>query len=236
MKAFKFLSVFAFVVSLLSLGGNAFLYLQYNTESALRAEAESRLVQAEERTSSLEEQAGKATEFEQEVGNLREQIKGYVSQRDMAKKEIDRVSQDAGELRKRVKQLEDQKNLLSEQLNMGEETDKAVVQEAAKLPPPSVSKPVAVTPSAPKKEKTPGENEDNRPSQVLSVNRQFNFVVVNVGIRDRVKIGDTLRVEQNGKLIGRIKVEKLYENFSACTVTEEVKPARIKEGDLVRLT
>ena len=235
MKAVKFLSIFAFIVSVLSLGGNAFLYLQYNTESALRAEAESRLVQAEERTSSLEEQAGKTAEFEQEVGNLREQIKGYVSQRDTAKKEIDRVSQEAGELRKRVKQLEDQKNLLSEQLNLGEETDKAVVQEAVKLPPPSVSKPAAVTPSAPKKEKAPGENEDNRPSQVLSVNRQFNFAVVNVGIRDRVKIGDTLRVEQNGKLIGRLKVEKLYENFSACAITEEVKPARIKEGDLVRL-
>lgn len=227
MKSFKFLSIFAFIVSILSLAGNAFLYFQYSAERALRDQAEARLVQAEEHKASL-------MQFEQEVGTLREQIKGYVSQRDEAKKEVDRVAQEAGELRKRIKQLEDQKTLLSEQLNLGEETDKAVVQEAAKLAPASAASAPASQPEK-KKEKAPGENGDHRPSQVLSVNRQFNFVVVNVGIRDRVKIGDTLRVEQNGKLIGRLQVEKLYENFSACAITEEIKPAQIKEGDLVRL-
>ena len=77
--------------------------------------------------------------------------------------------------------------------------------------------------------------EDKRPQQVLSVNRQFNFVVVNLGLRDHVKIGDALRVEQKGKLIGRIQVEKLYENFSACAILEEAKPSQIHEGDLVRV-
>ena len=91
--------------------------------------------------------------------------------------------------------------------------------QAAALPPAPSVKPV----------------EDARPQQVLTVNRQFNFVVVNMGLRDKVKIGDVLRVEQKGKLIGRIQVEKLYENFSACAIMEEVKPAQIHEGDLVRL-
>lgn len=77
---------------------------------------------------------------------------------------------------------------------------------------------------------------DQRPLQVLSVNRQFKFVVVNVGLRGNVKVGDTLRVEQGGKLIGRVQVEKLYENFSACNIVEEVKSAQIREGDLVRVS
>lgn len=87
------------------------------------------------------------------------------------------------------------------------------------------------------KPKTPAfeEPQDQRPLQVLSVNRQFKFVVVNVGIRGKLKIGDVLRVEQNGKLIGRVQVEKLYENFSACNIVEEIKPAQIREGDLVRV-
>ena len=76
---------------------------------------------------------------------------------------------------------------------------------------------------------------DQRPLQVLSVNRQFKFVVVNVGLRGNLKVGDTLRVEQGGKLIGRIQVEKLYENFSACNIIEENKSAQIREGDLVRI-
>lgn len=76
---------------------------------------------------------------------------------------------------------------------------------------------------------------DQRPLQILSVNRQFKFVVINGGIRGNLKVGDTLRVEQNGKLAGRIQVEKLYENFSACNIVEENQPAQIREGDLVRV-
>ena len=92
-------------------------------------------------------------------------------------------------------------------------------QEKSKAVPATASKPA----------------EDTRPQQVLSVNRQFNFVVVNVGLRDRVKIGDVLRVEESGKQVGRVQVEKLYENFSACAIVEEMKPAQIREGDLVRV-
>ncbi len=77
--------------------------------------------------------------------------------------------------------------------------------------------------------------EDTRPQQVLSVNRQFNFVVVNVGLRDKIKIGDVLRVEDKGKLIGKIQVEKLYDNFSACAIMEEIKPAQIHEGDPIHI-
>lgn len=81
----------------------------------------------------------------------------------------------------------------------------------------------------------PQQAEVQRPTQVLSVNRQFNFVVVNMGFRHRLKVGDILHVEEKGKLVGRIQVEKLYENFSACKIIEETQPTQIKEGDFVRL-
>ncbi len=126
------------------------------------------------------------------------------------------------------------------------ETSKAIPKETPKEPPKAVAK----TKTPPSKELPPKEKTeapfaplpapsapvvDQRPLQVLSVNRQFKFVVINGGIRGSIKVGDTLRVEQNGKLIGRIQVEKLYENFSACNIVEELKPAQIREGDLVRL-
>ena len=115
-------------------------------------------------------------------------------------------------------------------------TEKPVGKPAAKIPEKETKKefqkPIPMPTSAPAPTKGV---EDNRPQQVLSVNRQFNFVVVNLGLRDHVKIGDTLRVEQKGKLIGRIQVEKLYENFSACAILEEAKPSQIHEGDLVRV-
>jgi len=127
-----------------------------------------------------------------------------------------------------------------------ETSSKTIPKETSKEPPKAVVKTKA-TPSKelPLKEKTeapfaplPAPSApavDQRPLQVLSVNRQFKFVVINGGMRGSIKVGDTLRVEQNGKLIGRIQVEKLYENFSACNIVEEIKPAQIREGDLVRL-
>ena len=103
------------------------------------------------------------------------------------------------------------------------EAPKAKVEQVKPLPEPIPTSPV-IKPAT-----------DNRPQQVLSVNRQFNFVVVNVGLRDKVKIGDVLRVEENGKLIGKIQVEKLYDNFSACAIMEETRPAQIHEGDMIRI-
>jgi len=120
-------------------------------------------------------------------------------------------------------------------------TDKSAKEEKKKAETKAETK--KETPSkekTPEKEKTAKKEEppprvDPRPLQVLSVNRQFKFVVVNLGLRENIKVGDTLRVEQGGKLIGRLQVEKLYENFSACNIIEEIKPAQIREGDLVRI-
>ena len=154
-------------------------------------------------------------------------------------------------LKKRIQELELEKSQLTGQVNLGTVAEEALVEEANKLiPSPSpTAPPRPVGGTAPvkaeedakkKKEQAvsgPGPNAavDQRPNQVLSVNRKFNFVVVNMGLRNQIKIGDVLRVEQNGQLIGRVQVEKLYENFSACGITEEIKPAQIQEGDLVRI-
>lgn len=248
MKGLKFTVGLAFVLSLISLVGNWFLFERFQAEQTQTERLESQLVQLESRNDSLETEVAQIDQYKQEMERFRVQIKDYVNQRDALKKEVDEARHQIGRLSKRVKELESEKEGLAQQVNLGEVTDKAIIREAAKLPSPPPSPPPPVIPPpqpTPKpttepskqKEKTPPSEAvtDQRPHQVLSVNRQFNFVVVNVGLRDRLKIGDTLRVEQNGKLIGRLQVEKLYENFSACLILEEVQPAKIQEGDLVRL-
>lgn len=102
------------------------------------------------------------------------------------------------------------------------------------IPEPAVSTPPPPAPAA-VASPLPTITTDQRPLQVLSVNRQFKFVVINAGMRSKLKLGDTLRVEQDGKRVGKIQIEKLYENFSACAIVEEIAPAQIREGDLVRI-
>ena len=70
--------------------------------------------------------------------------------------------------------------------------------------------------------------------QVMTINRNFNFVVLNIGARDNVKMGERMTVEQKGNSIATVEVEKLYDNFSAATIVEERSDSKIQEGDAVR--
>jgi len=244
MKLFKFLVFAAFAISLVSLAGNRILYQKLKTERAAREQIESRQVQLQERNAILEKRDGRSGQYERELSRLRVQIKNYVNQRDSVKKELDSAYQKIVDLEKNMKGLRSEKDELTTQLDIGEATDQAIVREATRVPVLSAPEPPPVSPAPPqekgaeeKKEKSPPPTrvtEDPRPLQILSVNPQFQFVVVNVGLRGGVKVGDALRVERDGKLMGRIQVEKLYENFSACRIVEEVKPHKIREGDLVR--
>ena len=101
---------------------------------------------------------------------------------------------------------------------------------------PSALKPVVVSNSLSPavKAAAPAAVSAPKTPQVLTVNRKFNFVVVSLGISDGLKIGDNLAVERDNKPVGAVQVEKLYANFSAATIVQEIKDVQIKEGDSVR--
>ncbi|MBI3615513.1 MAG: hypothetical protein HY211_03235 [Candidatus Omnitrophica bacterium] len=82
----------------------------------------------------------------------------------------------------------------------------------------------------------PSQSSSPLEGKVLVVNRDFNFVVVNLGSKEGLKIGDQLSLWRGGKAIGKAQVEKLYETMSAATLLTEEKKGQVKEGDLVRLT
>jgi predicted RNase H-like nuclease (RuvC/YqgF family) len=70
--------------------------------------------------------------------------------------------------------------------------------------------------------------------QVMRVNRSFNYVVVNIGLRDQIKMGDTLTIERLGRRVGSVQIEKLYDDFAAAAILEESADSSIQEGDIVR--
>ncbi len=72
--------------------------------------------------------------------------------------------------------------------------------------------------------------------RVLTVNRQFKFVVINTGIEDGAKIGDRYNVQREGKPAGSLQIEKLYDNFAAATIIEENPNAPIEVGDSITKT
>lgn len=74
------------------------------------------------------------------------------------------------------------------------------------------------------------------PVRVMTVNRKFNFVVVNAGIKDNLRMGDRLEVKRGDQSIARVEIEKLYDDFSAATIVNEKKDFEIQEGDTIVLS
>ena len=124
-------------------------------------------------------------------------------------------------LEKRVKEM------LSAQTN---EADRIVV-----TPTPSAEVPVRPSqqPQKPAAVSTvPGKSLEGK---VLVVNREFNFVVVNLGSKSGIKEGTRVSVLRGDKSLGTAQVEKLYENMAAATIMTEEKKGQIKEGDTVKV-
>jgi hypothetical protein len=70
--------------------------------------------------------------------------------------------------------------------------------------------------------------------RVLTVNRKFNFVVVNLGLKDGIKMGEQLKVFRAGVECATLQTEKLYDKFSAASIVKEDSSDPVREGDEVR--
>jgi hypothetical protein len=70
--------------------------------------------------------------------------------------------------------------------------------------------------------------------QVLVVNKEFDFVVVNLGENDGLKVGSKLQVYKDDQTLGTVEVEKIYGNMSAATLLPDADKDKIKEGCSVR--
>ncbi len=81
---------------------------------------------------------------------------------------------------------------------------------------------------------SPADIAEASGAKVLTVNRKFNFVVINQGLQDGLKMGDKLKVLKQGQDSATIQVEKLYDKFSAATLIEEDPKNQVVEGDEIR--
>ncbi|MFA5099433.1 MAG: hypothetical protein WC547_00930 [Candidatus Omnitrophota bacterium] len=69
-------------------------------------------------------------------------------------------------------------------------------------------------------------------SRIISVDKENNFVVVNAGQSDNLKIGDTFLVFRDGQNIGSIEVIQTRDRISACDIKNETTSLRV--GDMIR--
>ena len=236
----KIAIIFSFLLSMAALAGAVFLYTQIETQRGERESVEASQVDLQEKYASLE---NLAEGYRDEISRMRDQLKSYLQERDQFKQAIednrsviDGLEADLTSVKEKNQTVEDQVARLQDEVapvafvTPAPESDDFTAEELAGAETVidegggriQIKDAAPAAPSA----------ASNSP-KVLTVNRKFNFVVLSLGLRDGLKMGEGLDIVREGKVIGKVQVEKLYEAFAAAAVIQEPKKAPITEGDLV---
>jgi len=96
-------------------------------------------------------------------------------------------------------------------------------KDAIQLPP------IVVRPQQPEASDAPDIGDG---AKIISIDKENNFVVVNAGQADNLKIGDEFQVYRDGKNVGFVEVIQTRDRISACDIKNEKTPLRV--GDVVR--
>jgi len=153
-----------------------------------------------------------------------------------AKQDVKQVQNDLTQLRQAKEALE---RRVKEMMTGGTAPETIVVtpqggaMAAAGAPVATMAKPVPPVQQVPPL-KGAGTGTPASSGSVLVVNKEFNFIVVSLGEKDGVKPGQFLEVLRAGKVIGKVQIERVYENMSAANLLPEQTKTEIKEGDTVR--
>lgn len=70
--------------------------------------------------------------------------------------------------------------------------------------------------------------------QVMVVNLEYEFIVMNLGKSHGLSVGQEFHIVRGADVLGRVKVEKVYEDLSAAAILPGANAAQIQKGDAVR--
>lgn len=161
---------------------------------------------------------------EREIGRLTKDLEQAQTQYKQASNQLTDLQSERESIKKQLSDLESAKDAL--EAKMAElsthptvELDKVVVGEGSME---SSGGAVSAGPAT-----SPGSG------QVVVVNREYDFVVMNMGKNHGLSIGQQFRIVRGGETLGTVKVEKVYDELSAAAILPESKKDSIREGDQV---
>jgi len=120
-------------------------------------------------------------------------------------KQIEILKKEIEKYRRSTKELEDRASIFSSD------------QRAVELPPITVGT----------------GRDDTLDAEILEVNKEYNFVVIDTGRKDGIKEGDILFVFRKNKILGRIVIEKTAADVSIAAALYKSLKDIIKKGDRV---
>ncbi len=70
--------------------------------------------------------------------------------------------------------------------------------------------------------------------RVLVVNKEFNFIVIDLGEQDSVTVGTQFGVYRDGELLAKVEVEQVYKDMSSARILPDDLKGEIQEDDEVK--
>jgi len=204
MAGTKFTIFFVFVLSLAALAAAGFLFQSLNIEKRERASLEASRLQLRDQVKTFKDQN---EQLRAENNRMSLQLRDYADEQKTWKEQINEVKKENADLSKQLKDEKQQLGVLSAQVPG---TVSAAAGSQGGLEGIAVSG-----------------------SKVVTVNRGFNFVVVSLGVPDKVQPGDTFHIKRGDTMVGEVQIEKVYDRFSAATILKEAENQSIEEGDSV---
>lgn len=225
---------------------------QLEESKRIATDLELKLQEAKKRMDSLAGELATERSAHAETSNKLEQFKADLSNQKVLREDLEnrlnQVQNDSTQIKEQVKIIQQQKLELEEKIKNLEigaanvelgkvvvspevaQMANAVAQAQPKMSNGKINAPEAKASKVTKKEQpTVAKGIEGK---VMIVNKEFNFVVINLGSKDKVSVGDEFLVSRSGKPIADLKVEKVHEFMSAAGFSAELKDL-IQENDKV---
>ena len=150
----------------------------------------------------------------------RSEHKALTSQVEEFSSERSTMQQQLADLEKAKSELESKVMQLSEKPTV--ELDKIVVTNDQSGAGAGAAMPVSATSGGPMN------------GQIVVINRDYDFIVINLGKKQGLSIGQEFQIVRGEQVLGRVKVEKIYDELSAAAILPDSHKDSIREGDTVK--
>jgi len=187
-------------------------------------------------------------DFEQEKSDRQEaeakfeQLRADLEQQKALRSDIEdklNLAQDEGKtIKAQIKTLEQQKSDLEMQVKELESAKKVELGKVVVNPDQAVhdrrakAKAAKIKSATPATAKAAAIKAGALEGKILVVNKEFNFIVISLGNKDGIAIGDEFVVYHNKDFVGNVKVEKVHESMSAAGFSDDYKN-KFFENDMV---
>ena len=249
--------ILVILLLLLSLGATSFYYMSFEKEKKKSRELVEQLDLAKEKKERIEiqlkkinkEKISKETKIKENqelISKLNDKLVQEIKAKELLKTEQDALRNKIIEISQEKKSIQvalDEK--LGEIAKLQTQLDTAISEkdeleeEIAELPPAEEGtvdlEKIVITPLDFKDTEEEIKEEPKRPllsSQVLLINQEYSFLVLNVGQGKGAQVGDVFEVFHGDTSLGRVQIEKAHERMSAANFLPGFNISQVNEGDI----